>query len=180
MAIQKWSIDPSHSEVSFKVKHLMITTITGYFEKFILEVETDANDFKSVRNIEFTADINAINTHDIQRDEHLKSADFFNSEKYNFLKFTGTDYHSTGTDATLTGALTIGAVTKTVSLHVVYAGTVLDGDGQIKAGFSVTGTLSRREFGLTWDAVTEAGNIVVSDEVRIGAEIELIKQVLED
>jgi len=176
MSAQKWIIDPSHSEVSFKVKHLMITTVTGYFKKFNLEVETDSDDFNTARNLEFTAEIDSINTNDAQRDAHLKSADFFNSEENKHLKFTGTKYEGSGSDAKLTGELTIGSVTKTITLNVEFGGIVVDGYGQTKAGFTVSGKLSRKDFGLTWGAVTEAGSIVVSDEVKINAEVQLIKQ----
>lgn len=177
IASNKWSIDPSHSEVSFKVKHLMITTITGYFEKFTLELETHNDNFNTAKNIEFAAEINSINTNDKQRDEHLKSADFFNANVYSHLRFRGSKYQGANSHAVLTGALTIGSITQRVKLEVSFGGIVMDSYGQTKAGFSLSGSLSRKNFGLTWDAVTEAGNIVVSDEVRINAEIQLIKQI---
>lgn len=176
MSTQKWIIDPSHSEVSFKVKHLMITTVTGYFRKFNLEVETENDDFNTASKIEFTAEIDSINTNDAQRDAHLKSADFFNGEEHKHLKFSGTKYEGKGDDGKLTGELTIGGVTKTITLNVEYGGIIVDGYGQTKAGFTVSGKLSRKDFGLTWSAVTEAGSIVVSDEVKINAEVQLIKQ----
>lgn len=176
MATYKWSIDPSHSEVAFKVKHLMITTITGYFGKFTLDLETTSNDFNTAKNIAFKAEINSINTNDTQRDEHLKSADFFNAEAYRYLEFTGVKYVGIGDEAQLTGNLTIGNITKAITLKVLFGGIVIDSYGQTKAGFSLSGQLSRKEFGLTWDAVTEAGNIVVSDEVRISAEVQVIKK----
>ncbi|MDH5825698.1 YceI family protein [Sphingobacterium faecium] len=176
MITQKWLVDPSHSEVSFKVKHLMITTVTGYFGKFDLEVETVSDDFNTAQKIVFVAEIDSINTNDIQRDEHLRSADFFNSVENKYLKFLGRHYKGIGSDAQLTGQLTIGSVTRTITLDVVFGGIVVDGYSQTKAGFSVSGKLSRKEFGLTWDAVTEAGNIVVSDEVRINAEIQIVRQ----
>lgn len=177
IAVDKWSIDSSHSEISFKVRHLMITTITGYFGKFTLELETRDDDFNTAKNIEFAAEINSINTNDKQRDEHLKSADFFNGAVYSHLRFKGSKYQETGSHAELTGALTIGSITRTVTLLVSFGGIVIDIYGQTKAGFSLSGTLSRKDFGLIWDAVTEAGHIVVSDEVRINAEIQIIKQV---
>lgn len=176
MSTQKWVIDPSHSEVSFKVKHLMITTVTGYFRKFNLEVETDSDDFNTAKKIEFTAEIDSIDTNDAQRDAHLKSADFFNGEENKHLKFSGTKYEGKGEDGKLTGELTIGHVTKTITLNVEYGGIIVDGYGQTKAGFTVNGKISRKDFGLTWSAVTEAGSIVVSDEVRINAEVQIVKQ----
>jgi polyisoprenoid-binding protein YceI len=175
MAIQ-WKIDPAHSEIQFKVKHLMITTVTGYFRKFDLEVETQTEDFNSASRIEFTADIDSIDTNNQQRDQHLKSADFFSGEEHGQLKFVGKKYEGSGDEAKLTGDLTIRGVTRPITVNVEFGGIVVDPYGQTKAGFTVTGKLSRKEFGLTWSAVTEAGQVVVSDEIRIHAEIQLIKQ----
>lgn len=175
MAI-KWKIDPMHSEIQFKVKHLMITTVTGNFKTFDLEVETETGDFNTAKSIVFTADIDSINTNNAQRDTHLKSADFFDSEKHSQLKFVGKKYQSDGNEATLTGDLTIRGVTKPITLNVDFGGTVVDPWGQLKAGFTVSGKISRKEFGLLWNAVTEAGQVVVSDEIKIQAEVQLIRQ----
>ena len=173
----KWQIDPTHSEIQFKVKHLMITTITGYFKQFDLKVETATEDFTSAKEIVFTADIDSIDTNNAQRDTHLKSADFFNAEQHRQLQFTGTKYEAAGDDtAKLYGDLTISGVTKPVVLNVEYGGIVTDPYGQTKAGFTVAGKISRKDFGLTWNAVTEAGSVVVSDEIKIHAEVQLVKQ----
>jgi len=172
----KWTIDPTHSEVQFKVKHLMITTVTGYFKSFNAEVETENDDFNSASKIEFTADINSITTNNEQRDGHLLSADFFDAENHSQLKFVGTKYESNGDEAKLYGDLTIRATTKPVVFNVEFGGIATDGYGQTKAGFTVSGKISRKEFGLTWDSITEAGAVVVSDDVRLNAEIQLIKQ----
>ncbi|MDF3078629.1 MAG: YceI family protein [Sphingobacteriaceae bacterium] len=172
----KWKIDPTHSEVQFKVKHLMITTVTGYFEKFDLEVETENDDFNTASRIEFTADIDSINTNNEQRDTHLKSADFFNSGEHAQLRFVGKKYESAGEEAQLHGDLTIRGTTKPITLNVEFGGTVVDPYGQTKAGFTVSGKISRKEYGLTWNAVTEAGAVVVSDDIRVHAEIQLVKQ----
>ena len=172
----KWKIDTTHSEVQFKVKHLMITTVTGYFKQFDLEVETATDDFASTQRIEFTADINSIDTNNAQRDAHLKSADFFNAEAHNQIRFIGTKYDAQGDEATLEGELTIKDVTKPVTLNVEFGGIVVDPYGQTKAGFTVSGKISRKDFGLTWNAVTEAGQVVVSDEIKIHAEVQLVKQ----
>jgi polyisoprenoid-binding protein YceI len=171
-----WKIDPAHSEIQFKVKHLMITTVTGYFRKFDLEVETDTEDFNTAKRIEFTADINSIDTNNDQRDTHLKSADFFDAENHNQLRFVGRKYESNGDEAKLHGDLTIRGITKPVTLDVEFVGTVVDPYGQHKAGFTIKGKISRKEFNLTWNAVTEAGSVVVSDDVRLLAEVQLIKQ----
>jgi polyisoprenoid-binding protein YceI len=172
----KWKSDPAHSEIKFKVKHLMITTVTGYFRKFDCEVTTETEDFNSTTNVRFTADINSIDTNNEQRDTHLKSEDFFNASRFSEVVFTGTRYEAMGSEATLHGNLTIRGITKPISLDVEYGGTVVDPYGQTKAGFTVKGKISRKEYGLTWNAVTEAGSVVVSDEVKIDTEIQLIKQ----
>jgi polyisoprenoid-binding protein YceI len=178
MATTKWVIDPSHSEIQFKVKHLMITNVTGYFSKFNLEVDTlESDDFTTANRIEFTADINSINTNNEQRDTHLKSADFFDAATHEQLKFIGKTFEPAG-DKTykLHGDLTIRGTTKAITVDVTYEGIVQDPYGQTKAGFEVEGKISRQEFGLTWNAVTEAGSVVVSDDIRIHCEIQLIKQ----
>ncbi len=175
MATQ-WKIDTAHSEIQFKVKHLMITTVTGHFQKFDLVVETGTDDFNTAKKIEFTAEINSINTNNEQRDAHLKSADFFNGEEHAQLHFTAVKYEGKGDEAKLTGDLTIRGVTKPITLNVEFGGIVVDPYGQTKAGFTVSGKISRKEFGLTWNAVTEAGSVVVSDDIKIHAEIQLVKQ----
>ena len=175
MAI-KWKIDPAHSEIQFKVKHLMITTVTGYFKKFDLEVETETEDFRTAKRIAFTAEIDSIDTNNAQRDTHLKSSDFFHAEEHSQLRFVGTKYETKGDEAKLHGELTIKGVTKPVSVNVAFGGIVTDPYGQTKAGFTINGKISRKEFGLTWNAVTEAGSVVVSDEIKIHAEVQLVKE----
>jgi len=172
----KWKIDTAHSEIQFKVKHLMITTVTGHFRKFDLEVDTDTADFATAKKIGFTADINSIDTNNAQRDAHLKSADFFNAAEYGQLKFTGIKYESHGDEAKLYGELTIKETTRPIVLNVEHGGIVDDPYGQTKAGFTINGKISRKDFGLTWNAVTEAGQVVVGDEIKIHAEIQLVKQ----
>lgn len=171
-----WKIDPAHSEIQFKVKHLMITTVTGYFKKFDLEVETESDDFTTAKRIEFTADIDSIDTNNDQRDTHLKSSDFFHAEEHGQLKFVGRNYEQTGDAAQLHGDLTIRGTTKPLTVKVDFGGIVVDPYGQTKAGFTVEGKISRKEFGLVWNAVTEAGQVVVSDDIRLHCEIQLVKQ----
>jgi polyisoprenoid-binding protein YceI len=175
MAIQ-WKVDPAHSEIQFKVKHLMITTVTGYFKKFDINVESNEDDFSTIKKLEFTAEINSIDTNNAQRDAHLKSADFFNADEYSQLRFVGTKYEANGDEGKLYGELTIRGVSKPVTLNVEFGGIVVDPYGQTKAGFTVNGKISRKEFGLTWNAVTEAGSVVVGDEIKIHAEVQLVKQ----
>ena len=171
-----WKIDPAHSEIQFKVKHLMITTVTGYFRKFDCEVISETEDFNSTTSIKFTADIDSIETNNEQRDTHLKSEEFFNAEKFNQVIFVGTKYDALNNSATLYGNLTIRGITKPVKLDVEFGGTVVDPYGQKKAGFTVNGRISRKEFELKWNAVTEAGSVVVSDEVKVHAEVQVVKQ----
>lgn len=171
-----WKLDPAHSEVQFKVKHLMITTVTGYFKQFDLEVVTESDDFTTASRIEFSADVNSIDTNNQQRDTHLKSADFFDADNHSQLKFIGKKYEAKGEDAQLHGDLSVRGITKPITLNIEFGGIVVDPYGQTKAGFTVTGKISRKEFGLVWSAVTEAGQIVVSDDIKIQCEIQLIKQ----
>ena len=176
MANITWKADPEHTEVLFKVKHLMITSVTGYFRKFDMVIETESDDFNTVKKIEFTADINSIDTNNEQRDTHLKSADFFNAGEQSQLRFVGQKYEANGDEVKLYGDLTIRGTTKPITLNVEYGGKVVDPYGQTKVGFTIDGKVSRKEYGLHWNAVTEAGSIVVSDEVKIHADVELIKQ----
>ncbi len=172
----KWTVDPAHSEIQFKVKHLMITTVTGYFTRFSLEVETEGTDFTKASRIQFTADIDSINTNNAQRDTHLKSPDFFDAATHAQLTFVGKGFEESDDDYLLHGDLTIRGVTRPVTVKVDFAGTVVDPYGQTKAGFTIDGKISRKAFGLTWDAVTEAGSVVVSDEIKLHAEVQLVKQ----
>ncbi|AHM59688.1 hypothetical protein D770_07125 [Flammeovirgaceae bacterium 311] len=177
MANVKWKIDPTHSEVQFKVKHLMITTVTGYFSSFDLVAETEDEEFNNPTGVVFTADIDSISTNNEQRDTHLKSPDFFDAGNHSQLRFEGTRYeHISGSEYKLHGNLTIRGNTKPVTVNVDFGGIVVDPYGQTKAGFTVTGKINRKDFGLTWDAVTEAGSVVVSDEIRLQCEIQLVKQ----
>jgi len=166
----KWGIDPTHSEVSFKVKHLVISTVTGYFKSFDASAETDSEDFDGAK-VSFSADINSIDTNQTDRDNHLKSADFFDAEKFPTMNFSGVLQGEK-----LVGDLTIKDITKTVELNVDFGGVVEDPYGNTKAGFEIEGKISRKEFGLMWNAVTEAGSVVVSDQVRIILGIQLVKQ----
>ena len=177
MANIKWAVDPMHSEVQFKVKHLMITTVTGYFGQFNIEAETTDDQFTDATSVIFTADVNSISTNNEQRDTHLKSADFFDAEEHSEIRFVGDKYENVGSDDyKLHGNLTIKGITKPKTFQVEFGGIVVDPYGQTKAGFTVNGKISRKEFGLTWNAVTEAGSVVVSDEIKLLAEVQLVKQ----
>ena len=137
MANTKWISDPAHSEIQFKVKHLMITTVTGYFSNFNVVVETEGEEFTNSTKILFTADIDSIDTNNAQRDTHLKSDDFFSASKYSQIRFVGKKYAPAGEDFTLEGELTIRDITRPINLDVEYGGVVVDPYGQTKAGFTV-------------------------------------------
>lgn len=177
MEVTKWVVDPTHSDIQFKVKHLMITNVTGSFGIFTVDATMEGEDF-SKASISFTADSSSISTGNEQRDGHLKSADFFDAEKYPQIKFTATRYENIDNDGSysLFGDLTIKETTKAIKLSVEFGGIVKDAYGNTKAGFTINGKINRQDFGLTWSAVTEAGGVLVSDEVKINCEIQLIKQ----
>ena len=177
MATKKWTVDPVHSEIHFKIKHLMITSVTGSFDIFEANVETEEEDFMKAK-VSFTADVNSISTGNEQRDGHLKGPDFFDTAKYPQIKFVATKYEPVDNDGSyeLYGDLTIREVTKNIKLDVEFGGVVKDPYGNTKAGFSINGKIKRKDFDLKWDAVTEAGGVVVSDEVKIACEIQLIEQ----
>jgi polyisoprenoid-binding protein YceI len=174
--VSKWAIDPSHSEISFKIKHLVVTTLTGKFDTFEGTLESANEDFSDAK-ISFSADVASINTGNADRDGHLKSDDFFNAETFPKLIFNSTSFTKTGdTEYKLVGDITLRDVTKPIELSVEYGGTIVDPWGNTKAGFEINGKLKRKEFGLKWDAITEAGGAVVSDEIKLHLNIELAKQ----
>jgi polyisoprenoid-binding protein YceI len=167
----KWVIDPMHSELSFKVKHLVISTVTGFFKTFSGEVFTSSEDNFEGASVSFSANIDSIDTNQSDRDNHLKSAEFFDVENHPTMDFVGKIMGDK-----LIGDLTIKGITETVSLDIQFGGSAVDFYGQSKAGFELETKISRKEFGLTWSAVTEAGSVVVSDVVRILGSVQLIKQ----
>jgi polyisoprenoid-binding protein YceI len=172
----KWAIDPMHSEVQFKVKHLVISTVTGSFKNFEGTVETEGDDFDNA-SIEFKLDINSIDTSQTQRDEHLKSPEFFDAAQFPHITFKSTSFTKTGDDTyKLAGNLTIKGITNPVTLDVEHGGIATDFYGNTKAGFEITGKINRKQFGLTWDGVTEAGAIVVGEDIKLHINIQLAKQ----
>lgn len=166
-----WSIDNAHSEIAFKVKHMMISTVTGHFEDFEATAKTNGDNFNNAV-IEFNAKTASINTKNADRDAHLKSDDFFNSEKFPEMKFVSKSF----VGDKLVGDLTIRDVTKEITLEAEFNGIVVDPYGQTKAGFEIRGEVNRKDFNLTWNAVTEAGSIVVSDKVKLVVDVQFIKQ----
>ncbi len=175
MAPATWAIDSAHSEIQFKVKHLVITTVTGSFKEFTGSVH--AGDGFEDADIHFEANTESVTTNSEQRDAHLKGSDFFESDKFPKLSFTSTRFERKDDDEfVLEGNLTIKGVTRPIKLDVNYAGTAKDPWGHVKAGFELTGKLNRKEFGLTWNAITEAGGALVSEDVKLIANIQLVKQ----
>jgi polyisoprenoid-binding protein YceI len=170
----KWAIDPTHTEVQFKVKHLVIATVTGFFKKFSGSIESEREDFDGAVAT-FSLDANSIDTNQADRDGHLKSADFFAADQYPTIDFTGTLKKVSGSDYTLDGALTMRGVTQAVVLDVEFGGTMVDPWGNTKAGFEINGKINRKDFGLNWNALTEAGGMVVSEDVKIHINAELAK-----
>jgi polyisoprenoid-binding protein YceI len=171
-----YKIDPMHSEITFKVKHLMITNVTGSFQEFDATMESAEENFSDA-TINFSANVNSISTNNEQRDTHLKSADFFDAASFATLSFVSTSLvPKGGSDYVLNGDLTIKGVTKPVSLNVEFGGTMTDFYGQNKAGFEINGKINRSDFGLTWSAVTEAGGVVVSDEIKLNLAVQMVKQ----
>ncbi len=171
-----YKIDVDHSDIMFKVKHLMISTATGYFKKFDATVETEGDEFTNAK-VYFEADVNSIDTKNADRDTHLKSDDFFNAEKFPKMTFKSTSIEKDGEgEYILKGDLTIRDITKPVTLEVDYNGSAKDPYGNERAGFEVKGKINRKEFGLKWSAVTEAGGLVVDDIVKLQMNLEFIKQ----
>jgi polyisoprenoid-binding protein YceI len=176
MATTKWVLDPMHSEVQFKVKHLVISTVTGFFKNFEGQLITEGDDFHNAE-VDFSLDINSIDTNQTQRDEHLKSAEFFDAEKYPTITFKSTSLtKKSDEEYDLTGNLTIKDVTKPVTLNVEFGGSADDFYGNTKAGFEVTGKINRKEFSLTWSGVTEAGAIVVGEDIKLIINAQFAKQ----
>ncbi|MEX1063045.1 MAG: YceI family protein [Balneolaceae bacterium] len=174
--ITNWGIDPSHSVVGFKVKHLVISTVTGKFHEFKGSIKSGSDDFDGAE-IYFEADVNSIDTGEKDRDAHLKSDDFFNAKEHPKLTFESNSFEKTGEGKfRLTGDLTIRGNTREVTLNATHGGTVEDPYGNTKAGFEITGTVNRKEFGLEWDAVTEAGNVVVGKNIELQLDIQLIRE----
>lgn len=171
-----WTIDSAHSEIHFKVKHMMVSTVTGAFNEFEGEITSENEDFDQA-SISFSANIDSISTNNQQRDEHLKSDDFFNAAAYPKLTFVSKSFTKNSNGKyNLVGDLTIRDQTHEVTLDVEYNGTAVDPYGQTKAGFEINGKINRKDYGLKWGAVTEAGGVVVGDEVRLVMNIQLTKQ----
>ncbi len=174
----KWVLDPSHSEIFFKVKHLMITNVKGSFNSFNASI--DGADFENAP-INLNIDVASISTNNADRDAHLKSGDFFETEKYPSMTFESAQFKKVSDESyKLEGNLTIKGITKPVTLNVEFGGENKDPWGNDKIGFEVKGKFNRSDFGLNWNSALETGGVLVSDEVKLEAEVQFVKQVTEE
>jgi polyisoprenoid-binding protein YceI len=167
---QNWKLDPAHSELSFKVKHLMISNVTGKITKFDVQLNSDDDSFTNP-SIEMEVDMASIDTGMGQRDEHLKSQEFFDVANHPTMKFVSKSF----ANGKLNGDLTIRNVTKPVVLDAEFGGIIKDPWGNTKAGFTISGTINRKDWDLTWNAPLEAGGLVVGEDVKIMSELEFAK-----
>lgn len=172
--MKKWTIDPTHSEVGFKVKHMMFTNVKGLFNDYSANI--DLNDDLKDANLQFEAKINSIFTNNADRDNHLKSADFFDAEQYPTLNFKSTNIQGNGSEYEITGDLTIKGITKPVTLNAEFSGLMTDPWGNTKVGLNLDGKINRKDFGLTYNAALETGGVLVGEDVKLSAEIQLIEQ----
>lgn len=172
----KWVLDPTHSELTFKVKHLMITNVKGEFRKFDASIHSDGEGFGNA-TVSATIDASSIDTNNGDRDAHLRSADFFDVETHKDITFKGTDFIMLDEhNYQLKGILGIKGINNKVILDVEFGGFVKDPYGNEKAGFSISGKFNRKDWGLNWNAALETGGVMVSEEVRINGEVQFVKQ----
>lgn len=170
----KWSIDQAHSDITFKVRHLMIAHVKGSFKIFDASIYTSGKDFTTAQ-IDIWIDASSITTGDSKRDEHLKSADFFDVENHKQIAFTSGDFEKADAEGRqeLWGELTMKGITKKIKLTVEFGGIIIDPWGNEKAGFTLTGTINRNDWGLVWNSTMETGGLLVGETVKISCEVEL-------
>ena len=176
MANTKWALDPTHSEVHFKVRHLVVSNVSGHFKQIAATVETDGDDMSTAK-VHFTADIDSISTNNEQRDGHLKTGDFFDAANHPKLIFEGTKLEQIeGENYKLHGKLTMRGVTKDVVLNAVYGGMIKDQWGHTRVGFEVSGKINRKDYGVSFGMVSDTGAIMLGEEVSISANAEFTKE----
>lgn len=169
-----WVLDPTHSELTFKVKHLMISNVKGEFKNFTADIENE--NLKNI-SIKVSVDTSSVYTNNSDRDNHLKSADFFDVDNYPVMTFESTNFTKVDdTELKLKGMLTIKGIRKEIELDVEYGGTNKDPWGNEKAGFSLNGKINRKDWGLAWNAALETGGVLVSDEVKISGEVQFVRK----
>ena len=176
MATTTWTIDSTHSEIGFKVKHMMFTNVSGKFDAYEGTIETEENDFTTAK-ISFSADIASIDTRNTDRDNHLKSGDFFDVENHPKLTFTGKSFNKINDhNYELTGDLTIKGISKEVKLPVEFSGLMQDPWGNTKVGLNIETKINRKDWGLNWNAALETGGVLVGEEVKLIIDLQLMKQ----
>lgn len=182
MNTKTWVIDAVHSDVLFKIKHLVISNVTGSFKNFSGNIIADGNDFNNAK-VNFEIDVKSIDTNQEQRDAHLKTSEFFDADLYPQITFESTSFLNTkGSDYKMIGNLTLKGVTKPVELHVEYGGSEDNGYGVLKHGFEITGVINRLEFGMTWNTLTDTGGLGLGVDIKLIANIqvaELVEEVVE-
>jgi polyisoprenoid-binding protein YceI len=172
-----WVIDPLHSDVIFKIKHLVISTVTGSFRKFEGRAVTEGEGFTNAK-VSFTIDVKSIDTNQAQRDLHLQDGDFFSADLYPQITFKSTSFVNTsGSYFKMVGDLTLKGVTKQIELDVEYGGSQRSAQGVVKHGFEVTGTINRKEFGMTWNVLTDTGNLGLGEDIKLVANIQVSELV---
>lgn len=176
MATTTWALDPTHSEIQFKVKHLLISTVSGGFKKFDATVTTEGDDFTTAK-VQFSADIDSITTNNEQRDAHLKNGDFFDAENHPQLSFVSDKLVKTGEEEyDLHGKLTMRGTTKDVTLKAEFGGSTIDPWGNTRVGFEISGKIDRQDFGVSFGMVSETGGLLLGNDVKIFANAEFVKQ----
>jgi polyisoprenoid-binding protein YceI len=175
MATSNWALDPAHSEIQFKVRHLMVSNVSGHFKKFNATVETEGEDISTAK-VHFTADVDSISTNNEQRDGHLKTGDFFDVENHPQITFEGDKLEKIdGENYKAHGTLTMRGVSKPIDLHVEFGGIMQDPWGNERAGFSISGKVNRKDFGVSFGMVSETGGVLLGDEVTFNANTEFVK-----
>lgn len=169
----KWNLDPTHSDITFKVKHMMISNVRGNFTDFNVEVDTEDDTFTNAK-ARVTIKTDSISTNNTDRDNHLKSADFFNVEQNPTMSFEASTLN---VNNRLTGNLTINGITKPVTIDLDFNGIEVDPYGNSRAGFSFEGKVNRKDFGLTWNAALETGGLMIGEEVKLAGDLQFVKQV---
>ena len=176
MAKATWAIDPTHSEIGFKVKHMMFTNVSGKFNLFDAEIQNEEEQFDTSA-ITFSAEVNSINTGNDDRDNHLRSGDFFDVENFGKLTFKSTSVRKINEGQyEINGDLTIKDVTKNITLDTEYSGQMKDPWGNTKIGLSLSGKINRKDFGLSWNAALETGGVLVGEDIKLNAEVQFVKQ----
>lgn len=176
MSTTKWAVDPTHSEIGFKVKHMMFTNVSGKFANFTAEAVTDGDNFDNAK-FSFTGDVDSVTTGNADRDGHLLSPDFFDAAQFPKLTFESTSFTKKNEgEYKLEGNLTLHGITQPVTLDAEFGGIAKDPWGNVKSGFTLTGKLNRKDFGLTWNSALETGGVLVGEEVKLAIELQFVKQ----